>query len=105
MSDATHKIVLSPLGAAHTADSVQITADCGHEAWIAPTSHQAVRNPFMQTETVCLRCLDPEDAHKMIGPHGGLRALPGIRDELNAAIGVSETDQLWARFNVQERMD
>lgn len=99
-------IVLSPVPSPyHSADSVEIGADCGHRCWIGPTAMGAVLNPFMRTRTVCLRCVmtDPvlrrglrDDVRE------GLRALPGTREEIAREFGQEIADDMWERFNVRE---
>lgn len=99
--EPTFKIVCSPEDHAHTSDSVLMTADCGHSVWIAPTNRRNVENPFMKTQTLCLRCVvhDP-DLPSLL--KDGIYTFPGVRDELNAELGVAETDQLFARLRVRE---
>lgn len=98
----TMRIIVSPLDGARTDDAVQIRADCGHRAWIAPSGMNMVLNPIMRTETVCMRCVDPKQLLAYIREQGGLRSLPGGQEELRAAIGKDEADEVYRRFNVEE---
>ena len=98
----THHILLSPESSPyHTADSVVITADCGHRAWIAPTSMTAHLSPFMATRTTCMRCVSPKDLREAIAT-GNLRAVPGAKDELAAEVGPELADQVYRQMGVNE---
>lgn len=97
-----HKIVLTPADlTAHTAATV-VTADCGHQAWIAPSSKAVVDNPLIRTATVCIRCVDLDELRAGLTAQGGLLALPGTRAAVSAVLGVAETDQIWSRYRVRE---
>lgn len=100
-----NKIILSPVGASHTDDSVIITATCGHEAYIAPSSLRVVNDPNVETETLCARCIDAKTLEAIRHQYqrlGGMLTAPGTREELNKELGVGEVDQMFTKFNVQE---
>lgn len=94
-------LVLAPFDHGHTDDSKQITADCGHEAWIAVTGHKMWSDPDLSVRTVCLRCVDVDELHEQVQTQG-LRSPPGARGELNKTLGVGATDQLFTFFGIQE---
>ena len=97
-----HMIVLSPASSPHhTEDSVVIDADCGHRAWIAPTGMTTVLSPFIQTRTVCIRCVPVEELRKA-RDRGDLRAIPGAKEELAAELGTDVADQLYRDMGVNE---
>lgn len=97
-----HKFVLVPLDSAHTADSTQITADCGHECWIAPNTREVVENRLIRTATVCDRCIDPEEMRAALLAQGGVFALPGTRENVASVLGADAADRFWARFGIRE---
>ncbi len=97
---AVHLLVLAPTD--HPVRVVPgartITADCGHEAWIAPTGIRLlVDTP--STKTCCLRCT-PDT------PPTEMRVPPGARDELTRRDGVAHADQIMAfihEYNRQQK--
>lgn len=103
MSDA-HLIILTPLDGGHTPDATQVTADCGHECWMAATTRRWVVNPFVVTETVCMLCVDPVEVSAAIAAQGGLLAFPGVRDELARHFGIAEADEVFRQLQVRERI-
>lgn len=60
------------------AGAVVITADCGHQAWIAPSGLQAQLSLGLRTS--CAACL-PDGPKEVV-------ELPGAREELEQAIGA-----------------
>lgn len=97
-----HKFVLAPLDRAHTEDSTPITADCGHECWIAPNTREVVENRLIRTATVCDRCVDVGELAAAFLAQNGLLALPGTRENVAEVIGAEATDRFWDRFRVHE---
>lgn len=71
--------------------TTRVLADCGHDAWIAPTSAALVAERGVLT--VCTDC----------APAGPVRVEtpPGVREELARRIGVAAADQRIAE--VKER--
>lgn len=51
--EVTAIVICAPLDWEHTPDSIQITADCGHEIWIA----QAGQRVLAESETAVARCV------------------------------------------------
>jgi len=68
-----------------------ITAGCGHRTYISPASIKFLAE-YPDAVTQCLACLPPTAGTKMA-------FVPGSRAELEAAVGVGQTDQLraWAK--------
>lgn len=96
------KIILSPIDSQYHADDASpIKADCGHQAWIGPTSLNTVLNPFMPTTTVCVRCVDPKELRASVKAFG-VTALPGTHEELAAALGQDEADETYRMLGVRE---
>lgn len=68
--------------------STRMLADCGHDAWVAPTGVALVEEQGVLT--VCIDC----------APAGPLEihVPPGVREELAAHVGVTEADQVIAEL-------
>lgn len=99
-----HNIILSPADSPyHSADAVIIDADCGHKAWIGPTTLSFTLNPFAATRTMCLRCLTKEELVEAMRS-GNLRSIPGAKEELAREIGQAEADALYRRMHVNENL-
>lgn len=101
MSETGMKIIVSPIDFLHTADSAQIMADCGHPSWIAPSGLQQVLSPLFKTTTVCMRCVPRKELIQLL-TGAGTKSLPGSRAELEAELGVEETERIYREFNVTE---
>jgi len=99
-----HKIVLTPYdtGRDVAVGSVRTTADCGHDCWIAPSSRRVVADPAINTETLCVRCIDVPTMLTALAAQGGPLAVAGTRAELDRHLGVAETDQMFARYRIRE---
>lgn len=85
MSDAGRpRMLLSAFDMAHTRDSVQIVADCGHLAWISRAGAEA--RAGVDAETVCMRCIDPAEITE-------LTITPAIYASLVQEIGQPSADR------------
>jgi len=93
----THTLILAPIDSAHTPDSVQVDADCGHRCWIAPSGMNLTLDPSIPTTTVCARCMDPVELLASVAEHGGIAAVPGSREEVERELGKDATDRIWKR--------
>lgn len=56
MSDPTQVVVCAPMGWDHTADSIQVAADCGHDVWIAPAGQRLLAEGAVAR---CVPCVIP----------------------------------------------
>jgi hypothetical protein len=74
--DAEKVIVCAPLGWDHTPDSIQITADCGHEIWIAPAGQRVLADGG---KARCVPCVIPllKDNPDVVP-----EAAPGVLDDI-----------------------
>lgn len=80
--------------AAYAYGSVRILADCGHEAWIAPSGVVFLsRHPKILT--VCTECMPTGEMDVAVAP--------GTREELAARFGVARADQLIAEVTERGR--
>lgn len=91
MSDELGVLILRRYAFGDTADALsygtkRVLADCGHDAWIAPTGAALVAERGVLT--VCTDCA-PTGPVEIVLP-------PGVREELAARVGVAEADQLIA---------
>jgi len=82
-------LILRPVGMGEVMATGTMTADCGHECWVAPSSLAGMAEAPMQT--VCLWCMKP--MHVL-----DFRLLPGVREELVARWGENEADAALAIF-------
>lgn len=82
-------IIVSPAaeGYIHTADAVQIMADCGHKSWISPAGIQ--NQATLKARTICMRCVTPEQAMSE-----NWRVTPEVYAALVTEIGQVEADHI-----------
>lgn len=79
-----------------------IEATCGHSAWISPTMMEVIEEYGSEYRTQCLTCARNDPATLEAMSERGVHITPKAREALNDALGVSQTDQLMATFNVSE---
>lgn len=76
--------------------SILIVADCGDEVWMGPLMQPLRGRP--DTEVSCIRCVFRSE-----GFWRDLKKMTdGLRREMNAILGVAETDQLIAKHGMGE---
>lgn len=104
-SDEVYKLIVTPVGFpdAGIPGAQVITASCGHQASVAPSGLALINAG--KVIPVCIICVfsDPEMAasfQESFAEHG-LGEVPGQRAEVNKVLGVAQTDQVWAQFNVK----
>jgi hypothetical protein len=97
MSDnETKLIVLMPESSRspYVPDSVVVHADCGHAAYMSPSTVAFVTEN--EETTFLVVCSDCIPKGLIDDPTVAKGTIPGSRQEMNQAIGVAETDQVIA---------
>lgn len=80
------------------AESIIVTAGCGHRAFMAPTTVAHLADGHGGVHLVCSRCLNAAMAQmpeRRLSDFD-LRLMPGTAAEAEANLGVAEADQVMA---------
>ena len=104
--DDRNIMIVNPWDWPHMPASVEITATCGHQAALGPASKKIMEEsdasggvPF---ETICIRCLPPEQVMAIINGEQQLAVLPGIKQEIVEYLGDEETEEMFNQFDIKE---
>lgn len=83
-------VVCAPVGWDHTADSIQVAADCGHDVWVAPAGQRLLAEGAVAR---CVPCVVPvlkENPDIQVG------AAPGVLDDIERDKGGWERARMEA---------
>jgi hypothetical protein len=107
VSDDKMKILVMPVDQAIpdyvVPGSVKITADCGHECWIARTSLAQKEAYGGEVVTECVPCsgMTAKELRDQTNA-GEIKAAPGAIDEINDHAGFNIVDLMRNRIRIQE---
>lgn len=83
--------------------SVKVTADCGHECWMARTSRAQIEAFDGNVETVCVPCTGMTDKELRDQANAGeIKAAPGAHQEINDHAGFNIVDLMSEHLRIQE---